>query len=290
MILSLSKRTETGPSIAEISKSSSSNVGIKVEESDVLVDNNHSDENELIIDTQRRPKNGGMGREKGGVVVTQIVPQVEMQTCALDKKSLVISGTSEEEAWLEAVESGNLQKVESCDSELRSLREPSMMTARQRALASGSSGDIENDNLGMLDFGGKTSKVDKEMTEEDKVEKMVKAQKRKEMETEKREKMKQKTMDTLLKKKDSKVTKQIKTSKTLKEDIPKISFIANSSGYSLSFPEGHEYPLSASGKLDPPTPILCCMCSKTKKYCSSKTGQPVCSLACYKENLAQVVT
>merc|ERR1719342_187099 len=124
----------------------------------------------------------------------------------------------------------------------------------------------------------------KEITDE---EKAIKAQKRKELETEKREKMKQKTMDTLLKKKDSKVTKQIKTSKTLKEDIPKISFIANSSGYSLSFPEGHEYPLSAFGKLDPPTPILCCMCSKTKKYCSSKTGQPVCSLACYKENLAQ---
>lgn len=37
---------------------------------------------------------------------------------------------------------------------------------------------------------------------------------RKEIETEKRERQKQKTMDTLLKKKDSKATKQIKTSKS----------------------------------------------------------------------------
>merc|ERR1712025_614919 len=105
------------------------------------------------------------------------------------------------EAWLEAVESGNIQKVVSCDSELRSLREPSMRTARQRALASGVTGEGDGaEELEMLDFGGKPTKVEKEMTEEDKVEKMVKAQKRKEMETEKREKMKQKTMDTLLKK------------------------------------------------------------------------------------------
>merc|ERR1712203_979190 len=138
--------------------------------------------------------------------------QVEVPICLLEQNTMVVGGNSEEEAWLEAVESGNLQKVVSCDSELRSLREPSMMTARQRALASGVTGDGDGaEELGMLEFGGKPAKVEKDMTEEDKVEKMVKAQKRKEMETEKREKMKQKTMDTLLKKKDSKVTKQIKT-------------------------------------------------------------------------------
>jgi len=77
-------------------------------------------------------------------------------------------------------------------------------------------------------------------------EKNVKALKRKEIETEKRERQKQKTMDTLLKKKDSKATKQIKTSKSNRSDIPKISYVANSSGALLSLPEGFEYPLEAS--------------------------------------------
>merc|ERR1712179_771498 len=200
--------------------------------------------------------------------VTQMVPQVEVPICLLEQNTMVVGGNSEEEAWLEAVESGNLQKVVSCDSELRSLREPSMMTARQRALASGVTGDGDGaEELGMLEFGGKPAKVEKEMTEEDKVEKMVKAQERK----------------------DSKVTKQIKTQKNIKEDTPKISYIANSSGFSLSFPSGHDFPLLPSAPKSPPKPpTLCSMCSNRKKYNSSKTGEPVCSLACYKNNLSRI--
>ena len=114
-------------------------------------------------------------------------------------------------------------------------------------------GEVDGvEKLEMLDFGGKPGKAEKEMTEEDKVEKLVKAQKRKEMENEKREKMKQKTMDTLLKKKDSRATKQIKTLKNFKEDTPKISYIANSSGFSLSFPSGHTFPLTPSLSCPPP--------------------------------------
>merc|ERR1719220_3350277 len=150
-----------------------------------------------------------------------------------------VTGLQEEEAWLQAVESGNLQQVYSCDSELRSVREPSQLTARQRALG-GEDGAIPS----QLEFGSRAKdKVVSELTEE---EKNVKALKRKEMETEKRERQKQKTMDTLLKKKDSKATKQIKTSKSNRNDIPKISYVANSSGALLSLPEGFEYPLEAS--------------------------------------------
>jgi len=240
-----------------------------------------SDEEELVIDNQRKQKSG---------VVTEMVPQVVLPSCLVEQQAMVVVGKTEEEVWLDAVESGNIQKVVSCDSELRSLREPSMMTARQRALASGVTGELEGaEELEMLDFGGKQHKEEKEMTEEDKVEKMVKAQKRKEMETEKREKMKQKTMDTLLKKKDSKATKQIKTLKSTKGDTPQISYVANASGFSLSFPTGHSFPLNPSVSCPPPTPILCTMCKNNKKYNSSKTGHPVCSLACYKANLAQVV-
>jgi len=170
-------------------------------------------------------------------------------------------------------------QVESCDSELRSLREPSFRTARQRALAGG-----DDDTLEMLDFGVK--KMEKEITDE---EKAIKAQKRKELETEKREKMKQKTMDTLLKKKDSKVTKQIKTAKSnIKEETPVISYINNSQGISLSYPLGEKYPLNTRAPVPPPETKSCVMCPNRKKYNSSETGSPVCSLECYKSDLARM--
>merc|ERR1719244_2355159 len=191
-----------------------------------------------------------------------------------------VTGLQEEEAWLQAVESGNLQQVYSCDGELRSVREPSQLTARQRALG-GEDGAI----LSQLEFGSRAKeKTVSELTEE---EKNVKALKRKEIETEKRERQKQKTMDTLLKKKDSKATKQIKTSKSNRNDTPKISYTSNSFGAQLSLPEGYEYPLKRSGCRTPPAVIPCILCPNPKKYNSSATGAPVCSLACYKLDLAR---
>ena len=136
-----------------------------------------------------------------------------------------------------------------------------------------------------LEFGSRAKdKAVSELTEE---EKNVKALKRKEIETEKRERQKQKTMDTLLKKKDSKATKQIKTSKSNRNDTPKISYTSNSFGAQLSLPEGYEYPLKRSGCRTPPAVIPCILCPNPKKYNSSATGAPVCSLACYKMDLAR---
>ena len=192
------------------------------------------------------------------------------------KKSNKRQQEDEEEAWLEAVESGDLTQVESLDSELRSLREPSFRTARQRAA---------DCDLEMLEFG---KRPEREVTEEERV---IKAQKRKELETEKREKMKQKTMDTLLKKKDSKATKQIKTAKSIiKEDTPKISYISNSAGITLSYPLGQQFPLVQTNTVTPPAPSSCQMCPNVKKYNSSKTGHPLCSLQCYKSDLLQAQT
>ena len=191
------------------------------------------------------------------------------------KKSNKRQAEDEEEAWLEAVESGDLTQVESLDSELRSLREPSFRTARQRAV---------DQDLEMLEF---SKKPEKEVTDE---ERMMKAQKRKELETEKREKMKQKTMDTLLKKKDSKATKQIKTAKSSnKEDSPRISYVSNGEGISLSYPLGEQFPLVQSNSVTPPAPAACHItgCRNKKKYNSSKTGHPLCSLSCYKADILQ---
>ena len=74
--------------------------------------------------------------------------------------------------------------------------------------------------------------TEREVTEE---ERAIKAAKRRELETEKREKMKQKTMDTLLKKKDSKATKMLKTVKSsIRDDAPRITYVNNGHGISLS--------------------------------------------------------
>jgi len=235
-----------------------------------------ADSEKLVIDTNKHKSKTGKTKlqaEKKFSVVTQVIPQLEVSQLKTEDRR------TEEEAWLEAVESGDLDQVESCDSELRSLREPSFRTARQRALAGG-----DDDTLEMLDFGVK--KMEKEITDE---EKAIKAQKRKELETEKREKMKQKTMDTLLKKKDSKVTKQIKTAKSsIKEETPVISYINNSQGISLSYPLGEKYPLNTWAPVPPPETKSCVMCPKRKKYNSAKTGSPVCSLECYKSDLARM--
>ena len=123
---------------------------------------------------------------------------------------------------------------------------------------------------------------------DDTAEKALKAQKRREVETVKKEKIKQKTVDTLLKKKDSKVAKQLKTVKSQQLDnVPKISYLRNGAGAFLSYPEHVDYPLKKQVAKSAPPPTLCCMCSNIKKYACSQTKRPLCSFECYKKNLSQ---
>jgi len=193
------------------------------------------------------------------------------------------NASEEEEQWLEAVEAGTLHEV---DEELRSVKEPRLMTARQRAMldrADGCETPPEEDGHISLDYGFKK----KNTAPSNLIEKALKAQKRKELESEKKEKMKKKTMDTLLKKKDSKATKQIKSSKLLKDFIPKIMYIINSRGSSISYPESASYELEPQVKREIPVPVFCSVagCKNIKKYSCSKSGKPLCSLACYKINM-----
>ena len=84
------------------------------------------------------------------------------------------------------------------------------------------------------------------------------------------------------------MTKQIKYIRPQIDDSTRITYISNAKERSLTFPKDWAYPLEKSIKLEPLTPILCCICSSVKKYNCSKTGKPLCSLACYKANLKQV--
>jgi hypothetical protein len=47
---------------------------------------------------------------------------------------------TEEEKWLNAVEAGNYSSLDKIDSELKNIKDPKLMTARQRAMISGVGG------------------------------------------------------------------------------------------------------------------------------------------------------
>lgn len=118
----------------------------------------------------------------------------------------------------------------------------------------------------------------------------IKSLKRKQLADEKREKDKKKTMERLLKKQDSKAAKQAK-SKVVKSSIPAIVYKQNMEKTVMLFPEGFDYPLQCNKILQIPEKKYCCMdCGNLKKYSCSRTGNPLCSLDCYKRHLLSMVS
>jgi len=230
------------------------------------------------------------------------------------------SDRDEEEKWLDAVESGNVENH--VDSELRSIQDPKLMTARQRALKANTSAGIDISGHPPLTDPPLTAVVDhisldftsagrKSSTPIDRVElmrqKAIKAQKRKEIENEKREESKKKTVDKLLTTKSTlpnsgspsnqeglptiassgtqQSEPQSKPSSNLKPAQPVITYRVTSTDRQLLYPRGVDYPLAAQKTVPKPAVVLCSICNvQPKKYSCSKTRKPLCSLACYKAN------
>ncbi|CAN8018259.1 hypothetical protein HPB47_012713 [Ixodes persulcatus] len=187
----------------------------------------------------------------------------------------------EEEAWLEALESGRLEEV---DDELRKMKDPTLMTARQRALLESKSQKDEVSATGMA----ASAEPVKEMSEEMIQRRMLRAKKRKQQAEEKKEKEKKQTIERLLKKSDSRLRASKKLAK--KSDTPKVSLVNTQAGTLLSFPVGVAFPLSAAVAQGYPEKTTCGIkgCRNPKKYSCSKTGVPLCSLECYKTNMLQM--
>lgn len=200
------------------------------------------------------------------------------------------SGTSsEEERWLVAIESGKLEQV---DDELKKIKDPKLMTARQRAMyernidkepSPGSGACSGGDTLKSLPIGSKEKILSAEAIEKA----QLKSQKRKQMADEKREKNKRETRDRLLKKQETKVTKMIKSKMIVKVEAPVVSYYMGTTGAYVSFPKDFEIPIKTQLPRPPPPPIqLCGICNEDKKrYNCSKTNVPLCSIQCYKLNL-----
>lgn len=188
----------------------------------------------------------------------------------------------EEEAWLEALESGRLEEV---DDELRKMKDPTLMTARQRALLESKSKDKDEDGPAAVQV-----EPIKEMTEEMIQRRMQRAKKRKQQAEEKKEKDKKQTIERLLKKSESRLRACKKPAK--KADTPKVSLLRSSeAGTLLMFPPGLPFPLPpAVAPCEYPKRALCSIkgCLNPKKYSCSKTGVSLCSLECYKANMLQM--
>ncbi|XP_040574861.1 uncharacterized protein [Lepeophtheirus salmonis] len=194
----------------------------------------------------------------------------------------------EEEEWLDAVESGTLNEV--VDPELKNIKDPKLMTARQRAMAERqlkgehNSSDVEDHRI----------KEEDDIDESIKQQKAIKSAKRKELEMEKRELDKKKTMDRLLKKRDSKATKLMKSSRTglNKGPILMTYKISKDGSRTMNMAHGVEYPLSPSTIPCTQEDLkvkLCGNCKmKPKVYSCSKTLVPLCSIECYKANIEKV--
>lgn len=239
------------------------------------------------------------------------------------KKKKIFKGkegeSSEEERWLDAIESGKLEEV---DDELKKIKpkDPKLMTARQRAMYERNA-DREVNNGGQTfmqvtstnmastsnsfidgltaNFSGSGElllalptgykETPKYMSAEAIQQKQLKIQKRKQLADEIREKNKKKTMERLLKKQDSKAVKLVKN-RPFKAKIPVISYRNTISETLLSFPPNMEFPLQTKLPIEPPKPIVCGIpgCLNIKKYNCSKTNIPLCSMECYRKNVASI--
>ncbi|XP_053987621.1 INO80 complex subunit B isoform X2 [Hylaeus anthracinus] len=197
------------------------------------------------------------------------------------------SGTSsEEERWLDAIESGKLEEV---DDELKKIKpkDPKLMTARQRAMFERKTDTEPNPGVEQL-MSLPTGYKEKVMTAEAIQKAALKSLKRKQLADEKREKDKKKTMERLLKKQESKASKVISKGKPSRRQVPLVTYRLTLERSSISLPPGENFPLQPTKGKDPPSKVLCGVnqCRNPKKYSCSKTGVPLCSLECYKTNLA----
>ncbi|XP_016993293.2 INO80 complex subunit B [Drosophila takahashii] len=196
--------------------------------------------------------------------------------------------SSDEERWLTAIETGKLDDV---DEELRKIKDPKLMTARQRAMYERTQDtDINGFVEELIALPSGYKEKEKPQTAEEIQKAVLKSQKRKQQADERREKDKQKTMERLLKKQETnKRQSLIRNKRLLKYSSPKITYVSAVKGNYISVPPGEEFPLLAQLPRTPPLEQLCYVsgCENRKAYNCSTTKVPLCSLKCYRKNIVQ---
>ncbi|XP_054846102.1 INO80 complex subunit B [Eublepharis macularius] len=184
----------------------------------------------------------------------------------------------EEQRWLDALERGELDD----NGELKKEVDESLLTARQKALLH----KQQSQPLLELPMGYKA----KELTEEMLVKREERARKRRLQAAKKAEESKNQTIERLTKTSKAKV-KTLRERKAKGGAVPTVCYRNAADGITVSFPSGAAIPLLPSIAPALPTPTLCGVngCPNLKRYSCSRTGVPLCSLACYRKNLVQQV-
>ncbi|XP_043918228.1 INO80 complex subunit B [Protopterus annectens] len=190
----------------------------------------------------------------------------------MDSENFLVREEDEEEKWLDALEKGELDD----NGELKKEIDESLLTARQKALL-----HKQSQPLLELPMGYK----EKEMTEEMMIKREERARKRRLQAAKKAEENKNQTIERLTKTNKAKV-KTLKEKKARQFQSPMVRYVNTVEKITVSFPQGTLSPLPSS-KLPVRTPLVCGVsgCSNLKKYSCSKTGVPLCSIECYKQNL-----
>uniref|UniRef100_UPI00358DDF30 INO80 complex subunit B-like isoform X3 n=1 Tax=Myxine glutinosa TaxID=7769 RepID=UPI00358DDF30 len=184
----------------------------------------------------------------------------------------------EEQRWLDALEKGELDD----NGDLKKEVDESLLTPRQRALLRRDTAPSQP--LLELPMGYK----EKEMTEEMMLKRAERAHKRRLQAAKKAEESKKQTIERLTKTNRAKV-KAARERQARRHQAPMVHYCNTPNLVTLTFPPGFPVPLTESAKnvaVAPPV-VYCGLdgCSNIKVYSCSKTGVPLCSLACYKKNL-----
>ncbi|XP_034652627.1 INO80 complex subunit B [Drosophila subobscura] len=200
--------------------------------------------------------------------------------------------SSDEERWLNAIETGKLDDV---DEELKKIKDPKLMTARQRAMYERTQ-DSDNNMIGFVEeliaLPSGYKEKEKPQTAEEIEKAALKSQKRKQQADERREKDKQKTMDRLLKKQESsKQRSGARSKQAQKPSHPKLTYMNTIEGAYILVPPGHEFPMEAKVSRPSPPAHFCYIsdCGNRKAYSCSKTNVPLCSLVCYRKHITAAI-
>ncbi|XP_075772810.1 INO80 complex subunit B [Pelodiscus sinensis] len=196
------------------------------------------------------------------------LPELDSESCVPARED------EEEERWLDALEKGELDE----NGELRKEVDESLLTARQKALLH----KQQSQPLLELPMGYKA----KELTEEMLVKREERARKRRLQAAKKAEENKNQTIERLTKTSKAKV-KTLRERKAKQAPCPMIRYCNAADQITVSFPPGAALPLPPCAPTPVPSPTPCGVsgCPNLKRYSCSRTGVPLCSLACYQKNL-----
>ncbi|NXY88279.1 IN80B protein, partial [Alcedo cyanopectus] len=199
------------------------------------------------------------------------LPELDPESCFPAREE-----EEEEERWLDALEKGELDD----NGELKKEVDESLLTARQKALLH----KQQSQPLLELPMGYKA----KEVTEEMLVKREERARKRRLQAAKKAEENKNQTIERLTKTSKAKV-KTLRERRAKQPPCPVVRYCNAAEHISLSFPPGTGPPLlpAPAGPPTVPPARLCAVdgCPNPRRYCCSRTGRPLCSLACYRRNL-----